>query len=183
MKKLIILLFVSIVFTLNARSQITKGNWMVGGDGSFTANHTYYENNELSSSNGLNMLLSSDMGYFVIDKLTLGLKADFSLHRFTNGTGKNQTVTSLNTGPFIRYYFLPVESIINLFAGSAYEHAFPISYSPPANSYSVFAGLSFFFNSSVAAELLGGFDYSELQGGGTTRTFKMTIGFQIYLKK
>lgn len=183
MKKTITILWICILLSLTAHSQITKGNWMVGGDASFSLNYTHYEYNEILPTHGFRGLISPGVGYFVIDKLAIGLKADLNLQPFTNVSGKKETDISLNTGPFIRYYFLPADNIINIFGGAAYEHFFH-NYANPANTYSVFAGPTFFFNSSVAAELLAQLDYFKMQGSeGRTISFKMNVGFQIYLKK
>jgi hypothetical protein len=174
MKKTITILCTCILFSIAAQSQITKGNWMVGGDASFSADHTHYRSNELSSSHRWTFNMYPDAGYFLIDKLALGLRAGVGLNHNRNG-GETQTTKSLDLGPFARYYFLPVDNIINIFAGAAYEHHFRMSHDTPANIYSVFVGPSFFFNSSVAAELLSGFGYDKSQEGSTTRTFKINI--------
>lgn len=50
------------------------------------------------------------------------------------------------------------------------------------NTYSLLAGPAVFFNSSVGAELTAGF-YSLNTHDFTTNSFKINIGFQIYLKK
>lgn len=183
MKKAIMILLNCILLFLSARGQITKGNWMVGGDASFSLDHTHYENDELPTGHGYNALISPQVGYFLMDKLAAGLDADFNFRPFQNATAPKKTQYSLSAGPFARYYFLPAENVINIFSGVAYEHHFRLPYDIPANTYSFFTGTSFFFNSSVAAELLAGFDYAESPGGGTTRNFKLNIGFQIYLKK
>jgi hypothetical protein len=182
MKKIIMILVVCILLSLTAHSQITKGNWMVGGDASFSLDYTRYEYNEIAPSHGFRGLISPGVGYFLTDKLAMGLKADFNVNRFHNGSPV-ETYLALSTGPFLRYYFLPAENIINIFGGVAYEHSFRLPYTPPANTYSVFAGPTFFFNSSVAAELLTGLDYIKQQGSETTLSFKVNIGVQIYLKK
>lgn len=182
MKRVIMILLNCTLLSLTARSQITKGNWMMGGDASFSLDYTRYEYNEIAPSHGFRALISPGVGYFLIDKLAMGLKADFNVNRFHNGDAV-ETQYSLGTGPFLRYYFLPAENIINIFGGVAYEHNFRLPYSYPANTYSVFAGPTFFFNSSVAAELLAGLDYFKSQGNAGTISFKVNIGFQIYLKK
>ncbi|TAN01261.1 MAG: hypothetical protein EPN39_02595 [Chitinophagaceae bacterium] len=182
MKKIIILFLVLSALYSSSDAQITKGNWMVGGDASFSLDYTRYEYDEIAPTHGFRGLISPGVGYFLIDKLTMGLKADLNFNHFRNGTPHMETQFSLNTGPFLRYYFLPAENIINIFGGAAYEHFFH-TYANPANTYSVFAGPTFFFNSSVAAELLAGLDYFKPKGNAITTSFKVNIGLQIYLKK
>ena len=182
MKRAIMILLNCTLLSLAARGQITKGNWMVGGDASFSLDYTHYEYNEIAPSHGFRGQISPGVGYFLTDKLAMGLKADFNVNRFHNGSPV-ETDFYLSTGPFLRYYFLPAENTINIFGEAAYEHSFRFFYASPANTYSVFAGPTFFFNSSVAAELLAGLDYFKPQGNANTLSFKMNVGFQIYLKK
>lgn len=183
MKRTIMILLNCTILSLAARGQITRGNWMVGGDASFSLDHTHYENDELPTDHGYRALISPGVGYFLTDKLAAGLKTDFSFQPYQNATGPTETRYTLIAGPFLRYYFLPAENIINIFGGAAYEHRFRLPYGISSNIYSVFGGPAFFINSSVAAELLAQFEYSKDQENGKIRIFGLNAGFQIYLKK
>lgn len=155
---------------------------MMGGNVSFSENKTQYKNEDLSSNHGLGIVISPDIGYFVIDKLGLGINGYYSIQSYTNGDGSKATSSIYGLGPFIKYYLLPMDNVINIAVGSSYQHQIFHPHSPPENIYSFFAGPSFFFNSSVAMEFLAGFDYTK-SSDESTRTFKLNIGFQIYLEK
>ena len=67
MKKTILLLFIASAFYNNANCQITKDNWMVGGNGSFifTSSNTSSPNTKATTTN---VTLAPNIGYFFIDK-------------------------------------------------------------------------------------------------------------------
>ena len=110
MKKTKIISFLLLASALVANAQITKGNWMVGGDGNYTNSKTINPKNEIISS-GNSIRLFPNIGYFIVDKLALGINTNFNF-------GKNVGIpsnTDFGAGPFIRYYFLKPEKMINLF--------------------------------------------------------------------
>ena len=62
MKKSIQLLISLLLFSIAAKSQITKRNWMIGGNANFS-----FENNESNGTNGskrTSINLSPNIGYF-----------------------------------------------------------------------------------------------------------------------
>jgi len=84
MKKIVLSLFLFVSF-LTAKSQLSKGNWLVGGTGklySFNENYNSFPppgyNTEWKYTN---IDLSASVGYFLADKITLGLRPGFSEKR------------------------------------------------------------------------------------------------------
>ncbi len=77
MKKSILLFFIAFIFYNNADSQITKGNWLVGGNASFLFTN--------SNTGGINSKVNKidiapDIGYFFIDKFAAGVRLSYNRH-------------------------------------------------------------------------------------------------------
>lgn len=178
--KLIKLLFiVTLLFTVSANAQITKGNWMVGGDASFNNSKVINDENEIiGSGNGIRIF--PNIGYFLIDKFAIGINGNFNYGK-TSGASSN---TSFGGGPFARYYFLKPEKRVNVFAEANYNYY--TSYSQGnattnSSSYRFKAGPVIYFNSSVGLELT--LNYSSEKFSYTSKYFTVGFGFQIHLEK
>ena len=98
---------------LTAKSQLTKGNWLVGGTGSFFSKNGTYTTQSISyDSKYTDLTISPNIGYFILDKFSAGLKPSFSWTKsktFPPGGGSTD-ITRFLVGPFTRYYFLNIES-------------------------------------------------------------------------
>jgi hypothetical protein len=101
MKTIKLFFIATILFTVSANSQITKGNWMVGGDASYDNSKVFDTNNEIIGS-GNSIRIFPNIGYFIIDKFALGLNGNFNYGK-SNGSPSN---VGYGGGPFARYYFL-----------------------------------------------------------------------------
>lgn len=178
MKQITILSAAILLFVFTANSQVTKGNWLVGGNASFASSKS---TGPLGSGKQVRFILSPNIGYFIADKLVAGI--NFSLDRFNYSLNENiNHSTSYLFGPFARYYFLPADKQVNVFAGGSYQHSIQSSGGTNTNLYSFFAGPVIFFNSSVGLEFT--VNYSSLTySGSTTNTFQIGAGFQIHLEK
>jgi hypothetical protein len=179
MKKTKIIAFLLLASALAANAQITKGNWMVGGDGNYTNSKTINPKNEIISS-GNSIRLFPNIGYFIVDKLVLGVNVNFNY-------GKNVGIpsnTAFGAGPFIRYYFLKPEKKINLFTDANiifYTSKTQGSDSENTNSYRFKAGSVIYLNSSVGLEIT--LNYKSQKLFYTSKYFTIGIGFQIHLEK
>ena len=138
MKKFFFLIIAAIFSVAAANAQLSKGNWMIGGSidfshktqnnqsGTFTYN---YKSTSLQASPGA--------GYFIIDKLAVGLRPGVTISNTTSTTNNSsptsigspylaysatQKSTAYNIAPFVRYYFLPVKNKINLLADVSYTY-------------------------------------------------------------
>lgn len=178
-KKTILMIFIASIFNNNANCQITKGNWLVGGSGEF---HKQREDLQGSDIRGLVVTASPDIGYFIIDKLGAGIKVDFTYSRIKVKDNISKT-NILGLGPFVRYYFLPSDNRINIFSEAAYEYT-TVFDGHSQNDFYFSAGLVIFFNSSVGLELATKYSTSNSKiSNATSKTFFLTIGFQIHLEK
>jgi len=175
MKKIILILTI-LLTTISAKSQITKGNWMFGGDATFYSFTT--ERKGLENLHSTNITINPNISYFVIDKLAVGLKI---------GTSFQKNNTSWAIGPVARYYFLETDKIFNLFTEASFKYGRNIPKgrnSTTGTSYNAKVGIVAFLNKSVGLEF--GIDYNRAKDHSNNNvvynTLKVAFGFQIHLK-
>lgn len=117
------LLFLTILFSVTtaAFSQINKGQWLIGGNASFS---TDKDNSSISKDRSTTFQLSPNAGYFVSDKLAVGARINFmsDKNEVEYGSYTEATNTSVSLSPFVRYYFLPKTEKLNLFADAGYVY-------------------------------------------------------------
>jgi hypothetical protein len=119
-------LFISFVLTILSNSiysQLTKGNWLVGGTGKFYAYAVKYSSSTNSSEQDYTQIdLSPNIGYFVTDKLGFGLKPTFSsIKGKVTTSGWSTNVQRYWIGPFGRYYFLNAGKQANIVTDVSYQ--------------------------------------------------------------
>lgn len=184
MKKFLLLtIFVSsLSFTSN--SQITKSNWLVGGNGRIAFGN---QTTNTIDSKSIDIGLSSNAGYFFVDKFATGLRArlDYDKVKFSGGVSKT---TQIGIGPFIRYYFLNPDNRVNLFSEAAYQYIHSTSNngntSDGSNAYIFSSGPVFYFNSVIGLEVALNYElYKEASTNTSVKTFFISMGFQIHLQK
>ncbi|HET7115472.1 MAG TPA: hypothetical protein VFI29_03235 [Hanamia sp.] len=177
-----LLIFTTTFFIFNAKSQITKDNWLVGGNASFSQLQS--SSTSAAQFKQTNFQITPLVGYFLWDKFTAGLNP--SLTYVSNNVGNTSTI--INIGPFVRYYFLDAENIVNLFAESGYaygsitgkgqekgQHLYTFSFS---------GGPVIFFNTSVGLEFIITYSTTKVVGfSGANNELKFGVGFQIHLEK
>ncbi|WP_338357195.1 hypothetical protein [Yeosuana marina] len=187
MKTLTLFFFIVLTTVLTTNAQITKGNWMVGGDASFFTNKTEYDPNENINTSEVSYLMASpNLGYFFVDKLAGGIDLQF----YFVDSGKSVNSQSYGFGPYLRYYFLETEKRINLFSQLNYNFGVSKSGSglrTNSNGYGLQIGTCLFFNSSVGLEF--SLNYSDTKNTldktfvRKTKQFLVGLGFQIHLEK
>ena len=106
MKTLIVffLIFFATEITMNA--QITKGNWLVGGDVALSYSKSKYET--LPDASSFAFDISPNIGYFVYNKIAGGIKVDYYKSKYKDDLGSS-TFENFYLAPFARYYFLKPE--------------------------------------------------------------------------
>lgn len=189
MKETILIVAAIISFTIQANSQITKGNWMVGGNASFSTNNT----SSLQGGDALNFQISPRIGYFLRNNFAMGIQFDYAsqdLSNYTQSIRVGLIVKRFSLGPFVRYYFLNPEKQVNVFLEGNYSYG---SYESKGyylisngrnNNYSLQAGTAIYFNSSVAIEFtLGYYLINDITYGYNNNGLSTGIGFQIHLEK
>lgn len=197
------ILFTTLVFSFSFSSiaQLDKKNWLVGGSGSFNSKNDNFQATTVTSEyTRTSIQLSPNIGYFIADKLSVGLKTSLSWNKnkglTANTTYSTSTATRFDYGPFLRYYFLDKEKPFNLLADVTYQLGNLKLTADKGNrsNLSFMAGPVIYFNSSIGLELLLGYKiekekltkststpqflYTQLQKG-----VQVSIGFQFYLEK
>jgi hypothetical protein len=182
--KTIQIIFLLLIFSITVNSQITKGNWMVGGSGnlsSYKAESYSISTDNKSVLTGKSVYLSPTIGYFVIDKLALGLSPSYGYFETVNTSGNNY-----NIGAFARYYLLNQDKSINIFTQASYSQTIGNDF-VKGHYYIIKAGPSFFFNDNVAFECTLDYitDNTKFPSGNSGRgsSLNLGLGLQIHLKK
>ena len=181
-KKCILIISALILLTwssLDAFSQIQKGQWLLGGNAEFS----FAQSRELKMST---LQFSPASGYFFINKLAGGLRVDFGSETY-KWTESKYTYSTISLAPFFRYYFLPAEQKVNVFADAAYGFAWSKyrSITPSDihtysyNTVSFMAGPSIFLNQHTALEVTVGYNHSTRGPIDSTLTNKLRVGIGI----
>lgn len=193
MKKSTCLIIVVFFIINSVSSQITKGNWMVGGNLNYTKSKS--TGSAASNSNVRDFTLLPTAGYFVFDKGVIGIKSELSFvkesYPQTNGTVVSNSQNFLGIGPFARYYFLPKDKRINTFSDGSILYKETVSKSSGNTTdkfktlnYSLSCGMVIFLNTSVGVEFSVGYYSSKaIDFDAKGEDFKFGIGFQIHLEK
>lgn len=200
------LFIIAIFLSTVAQGQITKGNWLVGGNLNFSsANGESISSTGTQKSTYSNISISPNIGYFIIEKFAAGLKTNFTNAKskdgdmirdgITVGSGGHSNTTWFDFGPFTRYYFLPSDNQVNLFSEANFMYGTANSHPGKGSrySYSFYAGSAVYFNSSVALEFTIGYNSSKSTLYGLNsrnddytnknNAIQIGIGFQIHLEK
>ena len=177
MKSITITITALLLFSNICFSQITKGNWLVGGNALF-----YTQNGRIngSDSKGYNLNISPDIGYFLANKFAAGLTLNATYVENINRGAKSSS-TSLGIGPFARYYFLPTENIVNIFVEGIYQYT--TDFNGFGENYFRFStGPVIYFNSSVGLEFTLNYAHDNT-ANISAKTISFGVGFQIHLEK
>jgi len=182
MKKTILLFLIASIFYNDADCQITKDSWMVGGNASFSQLQS--SSTSAAQFKQTNFEITPLVGYFLMDKFATGLNP--SLTYVSNNAGNTNTI--INIGPFVRYYFLDAENIVNLFAESGYAYGSITGKGQEKgqhlNTFSFSGGPVVYFNSSIGLEFIITYSTTKAVGfSGANNEIKFGIGFQIHLEK
>ena len=183
MKKLtFVVIFVGFLFI--SKAQITKGNWLVGGNGNFSIIKILDETTHY-------LQLTPNIGYFFFDKFAAGLEPSY-VYNIGKSEGTNSIAKTMGFyfGPFVRYYLLSTDKPYNILVEASYQHGWEtkadryIKTSYSLNNFSFAAGPVIYFNSSVGLEFLVGYAQSKYTG----ETFhdsrlQVGIGLQVHLEK
>jgi hypothetical protein len=188
-----IFIFLSLLFSLiSARAQLTKGNWLVGGTGSFYSYKDYYSSATYSNEAKYTQIdISPSIGYFVMDKLAFGLRPTFSSikGKVTTPGGLYTNVQRYWIGPFGRYYFLNKENQTNILTDIAYQFGLFNAGGQRGDlrTFSALAGPVIYFNTTVGIEFLMGYRYTkedvENANKENKKGFQISVGLQIHLEK
>jgi len=182
MRKKILLIIIAFTFYTQANCQITQGNWLVGGNATFSRLQS--SSTAAAQFKQTSLAISPLIGYFLKDKFAVGIKP--SLLYGSNNVANTNTIISV--GPFVRYYFLNPENILNLFAEGSYAYGSITGkgqgIGQRLNIFSFSGGPVLYFNSSVGLEFIIAYSASKVIGfRGRNNEIKLGLGFQIHLEK
>lgn len=185
MKVYLFIFSLIIFFSNNGRAQITKGNWIVGGNLSINRTNNSYLNNTIAKQSILN--IAPMVGYFLKDKFVLGIRTEYNNFSYWS-TGNNRSSSNrVDFGPFLRYYFFSVSNKVNLFSESAYSLSLTKSNGnkwSSVNGFLINVGPVIYLNKSVGIEFTLGYSSQYWKNGnGNFNNFRTGIGFQIHLDK
>ena len=194
------ILAIAIIMTVacsNTFAQTDKGNFILGGNTSFTITHNNVETLG-EKAKITNIMLQPYAGYFIFNKFSAGLSVDYDY----SSTIKSADVSVLTD---FRYYFTnySVKPFVKINAGYSNQFLdagyYPNEFRSSAHGLKVGAGagLAIFFKDNMSIDITGQYFYSNLKrvGGGTygdlydtSRNFKakvdelrLFIGFSVYL--
>ena len=183
MKSKLLLVIAFLIFTLFANAQITKGNFMIGGNGSFSSNQEYSKNTN-SDLKSIDYNINANVGYFFFNNLATGININYQGKRVKYIDGFDYNDYSF--GPYLRYYFLKSDKNYNVFFEGSYlfQTYDDMSFKNSSKTYFLSSGATIFFNSSVGVEFFIKYSdtkFEELDNG--VRKIQIGIGLQIYLEK
>jgi hypothetical protein len=182
MKRHLLMVLLTITIATFASAQTYQGQWMVGGNASFSTSKTEDDDDD---SRVTDFSISPDVGYFFINNLAGGLRLSFNSSKVK---ADDEAFTFFSAAPFLRYYFLPPAQKINVFGEASYgigsSDVLIGDDKESFNFWSVQAGPAIFLNQHTALEI--SVFYNSVGGdlyGGELRdnTFGLNVGFQIHL--
>lgn len=178
------LMLLLMFFSFSSVGQITKRNWMLGGNVDFSQTSNTSPSTIYQKATSLN--ISPLAGYFIIDKFALGARTSITYQSVRGGSATNSG-TQVDVRPFARYYFLSTENRVNIFLEGNY--IFQISRTPntsfsSTNGYKLMAGPVIFLNDIVGLEFTVGYSSQNTLGkDGRLNVFRTGIGLQVHLER
>ena len=182
----------ALLFFKNSHAQIDKGIWLVGGSGKFYSYNSTYSSTSYSNQAKYTQIdLSPTIGYFVAEKVALGIKPTFSSikGKVTSLGGSSTNVQRYLIGPFGRFYLLQATNNYNIVSDVSYQIGLfnAGGQNGKLSTFSALLGPVIYFNKSVGLEFLLGYSYSkedvEQANKEIRKGFQIGIGFQIHLEK
>ena len=175
MKKQLLTVFITLFCIIpSVFSQTEQGKWLVGAasDLNFSVSSS-----DGSDENTTSFNIGGQVGYFIVDNLTVGARWGFS-----NSSRGSLSSNSLSVGPGVRYY---VNS--TFFLGALFSYNRRSSNNGQSKSSFDFttlgleAGYPVWLGKKVAIE--PGLFYSRAMGNdvANTNSFGLNIGFNLYL--
>ena len=183
-KLLLVTFLVTSAFTTSA--QITKRNWMLGGDIAIEYGETKH-NDTGQKGDRTDLRLNPKIGYFIVDKLALGANMSFHYNSWHFKNQPNNKYTESHFGPFVRYYLLEVENPLNIFLESSYQIHLNDIYDVDVKTFNTSLGTGYFLTNSVSLEAILRYSHIETSYGNSSGinydNITALFGFQIHLER
>lgn len=172
LRQILFIIFLLVYYSNETTAQISKGNFLVGGEGGFSLNENEIDlDGNIIANNESFIRLAPNIGYFLVANLAFGVIIDIQLKNSNNSFGSTNSEKIYSAGPFIRYYFLK-KGRVNMFIQSAYtigkgDYTFssdPVEafgelnqsenkHNIDLSGYALKTGLAFFLSRNVSLEL------------------------------
>lgn len=172
MRKIIFSVLLAVVVSIVANAQTTKGTMTLGGEVS-------YQNTSYTAGSSTTTSFSPSFGYFLADRLVLGLSLGLS----NTATTGSPSVTTNSIAPFVRFYKFTADNKFAFFGHGAVGYSTTTGQSA-VTSISFRPGFAYFFTPRWGVDfLLPGLS---LTNGNNTTTFDLTaslnpgLGFRYY---
>lgn len=166
-----------------AFAQINKGQFLVGGNVSFTSTKQVDAEDD---DRATEFTFSPNAGYFFANQLAGGLRVNLETYK---EKGWDEGTSTYTVAPFVRYYILPAAQKINVFADASYGFGSVKAgeESEGINQFSIMAGPAVFLTPNTALEFtvgyksVGGEYYKIGDDVKRVNSFGVNVGFQIHL--
>lgn len=120
-------------------------------------------------------------GYFIADRLALGVKPSFYLYKDDNS---QVNIRYFYLGVFSRYYFLKSNPLYNIIIQPKYYRTFGYGNGGTNNTYTLLAGTVIYFNEHIALEFNIGYAIQNVKDNNAKfYILQSRIGLQIHLIK
>lgn len=181
---LIISVLLSMHSTGNALfAQTERHTWLIGGNAHISNDFSvdYFRVN-----------INPDVGYFIVDNLSIGLEVPLWFARADDAAFTSITSSSIGTLPSIRYYLGLTNSVnvlLNAYGGISFgKTKYGNGLETSKRNYGTLggrAGLAFFLNKTIALETTLNYQNvrreSSISSGDNQLSF--TVGFQIHFRR
>ena len=167
------MIIIVVAAAITASAQTQKGNWLVGGSGTFAST----EQGEFKVTS---FGISPTAGYFIADNLAIGASLNFTSYKEDDD---DDAVTSFSFGPLVRYYFVNLGPSAKLFgqADLAFGSTKYVE-SEGFTEWGISAGPAIFLNPHTALEITLGYGSQKYKDADdAANTFGVNVGFQIHL--
>ena len=181
-------IFLTIFVATNSlySAQITKGFWLIGGDGSLSYSNDVRTSNfdNIESTYNVGVIeLSPNIGLFFIDKLAVGISGNYKQTFSKN----EKSYYDISISTFLKYYLLPSDNSFNFFTQASYKFYFNNQSTIGWKSYKLKIGGVLFVNNIVGYEFSIEYDrtkFNNIFGNyGKTNMLTFGVGIQIHLEK
>lgn len=191
MRKLILFVFATTLFKFSS-AQITRGNWLLGGNISFSHSKPKEHTIGINSTSELDAAVNT--GYFFINKLAAGLRLSSQISKVKmsqpDGSKTNLVHRNVGFGPLLRYYMLAPEKKMNLFGDASLLYNInsnnSVSVRSKSLSSSLGAGAVVFLNQSIGLEGMltyGHYADVDTESDYSSNSLQFKVGLQVHLRK
>lgn len=154
-------------------AQVQKNDWLIGGSTKFASNKTADIKTSMFE-------FSPNAGYFFANNFAGGLRTDINSVKVEDEDAISSTLIS----PFLRYYFLPSDSKVNIMLDGSFGFGSTsgMGETISQSGFGFVAGPAIFLNKHTALEFTLGYNSIKFEDDpDRSNTFTVGVGFQVHL--